>query len=464
MQAWAHLERRGKRAVLVWHRRAGKDSLCANFLCWQAHKRVGNYWHMLPTAKQGRKVVWEAIDKGGRRIIDQVFPPEIRVPGPRGCNEQEMLIRLRCGSTYQVLGSDNYDSNIGANPVGIVFSEYSVAHPAAWDYTRPILAENGGLALFAYTPRGMNHGYELFRLAQNEPGWFSQLLNVDQTEAIPPEVLEQERREFIALHGDAAGEALFNQEYYCSFDAAVPGSYYGKQLAEAASEGRTGLELTYDPSLELHTAWDVGIGDDTAIWFFQVPKWGQPRILHYLEGHGMGLEDWGRELERLAEERKWRYTCHWMPHDMDQRDLSTGKKRWRYAEELGIRPIKIVKKLHVDHGIQLVRQIIPTCYFSKEVDRALDTLRQYHSEYDEKRRTFQIKPVHDWTSHCADAFRYLATAIVHHMGQQPLGAAVPVGRTTAARVDQMEPKRWKTATTSPRVTTSPSVRRVLRGR
>ena len=175
LPVWHFLESGGKRAVALWHRRAGKESLCLNWTAVAAHRRVGTYWHMLPTNVQGRRVVWDAIDNTGRRVIDQVFPSSIR----RATNGSEMKIELKCGSIWQVCGSDNYNSLVGANPVGVVFSEFALADPAAWDFIRQILAENDGWAVFAFTPRGRNHGHDLFSMAQNNDAWKSERLTVE---------------------------------------------------------------------------------------------------------------------------------------------------------------------------------------------------------------------------------------------------------------------------------------------
>lgn len=204
---WKALNNGTKRAVAVWHRRAGKDSLSLNWTAKAMLQRVGVYWHMLPLNTQARKVVWDAIDKQGRRIIDQVFP----VPLRKSVNASEMKIELWNGSIWQCVGSDNYNNLVGANPVGVVFSEYSLADPEAWDYLRPILAENDGWALFIYTPRGKNHGYKLFNTAKNA-GWFVQKLTVDDTQAIPLEAIENERKAGMS-------ESKIQQEFYCSFEA-----------------------------------------------------------------------------------------------------------------------------------------------------------------------------------------------------------------------------------------------------
>ena len=207
---WDYFAKGGRRAVAVWHRRCGKDSLALNLEAAKAlTERVGVYWHMLPLNTQARKVIWDGVDRYGRRMIDQAFPKELRL----STNDQEMKIVFKNGSVWQCVGSDNYDALVGSNPVGVVFSEYSVTPKAAiaWDYIRPILAENGGWALFIYTPRGHNHGYTLYNQAK-AAGWFTELLTVDDTKAIPAEAVEEERRAGMS-------EAMIQQEFYCSFEA-----------------------------------------------------------------------------------------------------------------------------------------------------------------------------------------------------------------------------------------------------
>lgn len=192
-----------KRAVLVWHRRSGKDKTAINFTVKESLKRVGTYYHILPYYNQGRKAIWDGIDKDGFRFIDH-FPKELRA----NTNEQEMRIELRNGSAWQVIGSDKIDAVVGTNPVGVVFSEFPLQRPEAWELIRPILAENGGWAIFVYTPRGMNHGWKLLQQAK-EAGWFYQTLTVDDTGVIPKDVIAEEKKQM--------PQALFEQEYYCKF-------------------------------------------------------------------------------------------------------------------------------------------------------------------------------------------------------------------------------------------------------
>lgn len=220
MPLWSYLEKGGKRAVGVWHRRAGKDDVCLHWAAVAAMMRPGTYWHMLPEASQARKAIWEAINPHiGKRRIDEAFPQAIRST----TREQEMLIKLINGSTWQVVGSDNYDSLVGSPPVGVVFSEWALAKQDAWAYLRPILAENGGWALFIYTPRGKNHGKTTYDFACQSDDWFSQLLTADDTTVFSKDTLASEKAELISQYGKSRGEALFLQEYYCSWEPAFTG-------------------------------------------------------------------------------------------------------------------------------------------------------------------------------------------------------------------------------------------------
>jgi len=390
----------GQRAVAVWHRRAGKDSLAVNFAACAAQRRVANYWHMLPTARQGRKVVWEAITGTGRRLIDQAFPPAIS----ESKSEEDMLIRLIGGSTWQVVGSDNFDRLVGANPAGVVFSEWALADPRAWEYVRPILAENGGWALFIYTPRGRNHGAALFDMARRTPGWFAERLTVNETGVIAPGVIEDERRSGMA-------DELIRQEYYCSFEAALVGSYYGRLIEAAGSDGRILDSIEPDPTLPVITAWDLGIGDATAIWFAQLSG-REIRLIDYYEASGVGLDHYAEVLRRKAAEHRCVYGEALLPHDATQSELGTGRTRLETLRSLGIGRTRVVKRLSVDDGINASRLILPRRWFDAgRCARGLEALRQYSRAWSEERKTFGERPAHDWASHAADAFRYLAAGL-----------------------------------------------------
>jgi phage terminase large subunit len=404
---WNFLDKGGKRAVAVWHRRAGKDSVAINFAACAASRRVANYWHMLPTAAQGRKVVWEGIDGNGCRVIDQAFPPGYRT----GKLDDEMLLRLSSGSTWQVVGSDNFDRLVGANPAGVVFSEWALADPRAWDYLRPILAENGGWALFIYTPRGRNHGAATFDMAAKTPGWFAEKLTVEDTGVLAPEVIEEDRRSGMA-------DELIRQEYYCSFQAALVGAYYGPLLETAEREGRV-RRVAWEPDLPVVTAWDLGIGDSTAIWFAQLSG-REIRLIDYYEASGVGLDHYARVLQQ----KPYVYGEILLPHDARQREMANGRTRLETMRRLGIaRQARIVPSPGLDDGINAARVILPRCWFDETgCARGLEALRQYRRAWDDERKIFGERPLHDWSSHAADAFRYLAVGLrePRRPGEAPL--------------------------------------------
>lgn len=414
MPAWAALERGVRRLALAWHRRSGKDDIALHWTASAAVQVPGTYWHMLPAANQARKAIWDAVNpKTGKRRIDEAFPAAIR----EGEREHDMFIRFKNGSTWQVVGSDNYDSLVGSPPIGIVFSEYALADPSAWAMLRPILAENGGWALFISTPRGRNHFAKLVDFAMKDREWFGQVLSTDQTNVISKEVIDRELRELTAERGQKEAEAIVAQEYHCDFDAAIPGAYYGELMARAEREGRIGL-FPHDPNLPVGTAWDLGIGDSTVIWFFQQPKSGRVRLVNVLEGSGVGLDWYAKKLAEMP----YVYADHIWPHDGDNSELGTGTTRRDTARKLGIKA-RVLARDAVDDGIQSVRQLLPLCEWNTEplpfagesieaararMGRAVDAMRQYRREWDEKLQRFKDKPLHDWTSHTADAKRYLA--------------------------------------------------------
>ncbi len=244
-----------KRAVLVWHRRAGKEIVCFNWLIKQAWwHRVGTYVYFFPTSTLGRRILWDGANKDGKRFLDYI-PPEI-IDG--NINNNEMKIRLNNGSIIQIVGSDQI-VNVGINPVGCVFSEYSLQDPKCWNFVRPILRENKGWAVFNFTPRGRNHAYDLYLMAKNNPDWFCQKLSIDDTSVLSEEDMEAERAEGMSEH-------LIQQEYYCNFDQGSEGAYYAKYLNKAELEGRI-TNVPYDPHCSVDTYWDLGVSDETVSYW-----------------------------------------------------------------------------------------------------------------------------------------------------------------------------------------------------
>ena len=251
---------------LIWHRRAGKDDVILRGTSVKLHQRVANYWHMLPKANQARKAIWEAINPHtGQRRINEAFPHEIR----ESTRDNDMLIKFINGSSWQVLGSDNYEGAIGSAPGGIVYSEWPQANPSCRGYLRPILAENGGWQVCIGTPRGKNHGYDTYKAAERNPNAFAQLLSVHDTGVLTPQQLQAELLEYVSSYGEVMGLALFEQEWECSFDAAIPGAYWAGQMRAVDKEGRV-CEVPHDPRWPVHVCTDLGRRDDASIWWFQV--------------------------------------------------------------------------------------------------------------------------------------------------------------------------------------------------
>lgn len=382
-----------KRFVLVWHRRAGKDKACFNLLVREAATgRVGTYWHVFPTYAQGKKALWDAIDKDGFRVRDHC-PPQLISGKP---NETDMSIDLKNGSVLQIIGADKVDSLVGTNPIGIIFSEYSLMSPAVWQFLQPILIENGGWAGFNFTPRGANHAQDMYDAAQTNPRWFTSLLTVDDTGVLDADQLAEAKA--------GTSEEVFRQEYYCDFEAGNEGSYYGRLLADAKSDERIG-RVVPDPALPVHTAWDLGVGDATAIWFFQVVG-RERRYVDYYEASGEGLPHYVRVLQQ----RGYVYGRHFAPHDIEVREFSSGTSRLETARTLGIR-FEVLPQSTLEDGIEAVRLLLPRCWFDAERCKdGINALRAYHKAFDDKRQTWRTSPEHDWSSHAADAFRYSAMA------------------------------------------------------
>jgi phage terminase large subunit len=338
---WQHFKGRdgktfdgtGKRAIEIAHRRWGKDDVALHLTAQSSVSRVGTYWHLLPQYEQARKAIWNAVNPHtGRRRIDEAFPKEWRA----NTNEHEMFIRFKWGSTWQVIGSDNYQSLVGTPPVGIVLSEWAKAHPGAWAYLAPILIENKGWALAITTPEGRNHAAKMYEMARQDAGWFAELqtiedsIRLNEAAGFKPSItltdVEAQRREYHTIFDAESGDALIQQEYYCSFAAAILGAFWGKQLEKAEREGRI-CELDLVKGYPVNRAWDIGIDDPMAIWCFQVgPGW--LHIIDYIEGSGQGFDFYADQLrERGYLENK--RGIDYVPHDAKQREPGAPDGRTR---------------------------------------------------------------------------------------------------------------------------------------
>ena len=329
-------------------------------------------------------------------MITQVFPPEI----VSRSNDQDMLIHLKCGSIWQCIGSDNYDALVGSNPVGVVFSEWSICDPKAWDLVRPILAENGGWALFIYTPRGRNHGYYQAEMARRNPNWFFQTLPANETEVMTPEAIQDER-------DSGMSEAMIDQEFYCSFEAFNEGAYFGKQLQRARKEKRIG-HFPPDPALPVYTFWDLGINDQNAIWLVQATH-NEIRLVGYYENSGEAMPHYFTWLRNWADEHDCKFAEHYAPHDIEVREYTTGKTRREVARREHKWNFRVTPALPLGDQIEAARTILPKCFFNEtEGQRGIEALASYEREWDEKHQVFRDRPLHNWASHGTSAFMNMA--------------------------------------------------------
>ena len=421
-----YMDEGGKRAVTVWHRRSGKDLTWLHQTAKAALQRRGAYWHVFPTAEQGRKAIWEGFTKTGERIMEQVFPASIRKSPREFLPKAEMVVELKNGSIWRLLGSDLIEV-VGAGPVGVVFSEFSIAKPSSWDLIRPMLRENDGWAAFAFTPRGNNHGKKLYDQATPGSGWFRDLKTLYDTHAYDPDKTLAEER------ASGMPEALVRQEYLCDWTAALVGSVWGELIGEAQPFDH--------PTDGVYTSWDLGISDSTAIWWWRLGENGIDVLDHY-EAHGKPMSHFFDEVDA----RGYAYTKHWLPHDARARTLQTGESimdqclaRW------GSGLVALGPSLSLLDGIQAGRWLLQQgVRFHARCSEGVECLKQYHYEFDQDRKTYTAKPEHDWSSHSADAFRYLACVYKVSLAAKPKPKEAPKAAARAADSFKLD-ELWDTA-------------------
>lgn len=390
-----------------WHRRAGKDELLLNGLAVKAMQRQASYAYMFPEISHARRAMWQAINPHtGRRRIMEAFPKEIMDGDP---NETEMRIKLVNGSSIMFFGSDQYDRLVGASLAGIVSSEHALSHPSAYAFFSPMLRENGGFFAAISTPRGRNHFHGLMQFAANSPAWFAQSLSVEDTGALTDVQLDEAKAEYVALYGIDQGEALFQQEYLVSFNAAILGAFYAREMLAVRNEGRIDAELEALTDRPVHRAWDIGVRDDTSIWWFQVIG-GQVYVLDCYSASGAGVDHYAEVIEQRAAEHGWKHGTDFVPHDARVKEWGTGRTRVETMRGLGLSP-EVVTQAGLMDGINAVRRTLPRCVFHPRCEETgLAALEQYRREWDDERKTFKAAPLHDWSSHASDAFRYLSLA------------------------------------------------------
>ena len=387
-----------KRVLAILPRRAGKDITALNYVIRKMWECPGVYYYIFPTYSQAKKVIWDSLDNDGHRILDY-FPKDLVVQ----MNSQEMkiLMKTMTGGTslFQLIGSAIYDSLMGTNPRGCVFSEYALQVPLAYRYIRPILTANGGWALFISTPRGKNHLWNIYQIAQNSPDWFCYKLTIEETNHIPLEEIEKEKRS-----GELSQDMIM-QEYYTSFDMGVEGSYYASYMDRMRREQKIS-DVPWECAFPVHTAWDIGVRDSTTIIFFQTI--GQTvRIIDCYQNSKQGVEHYAE----IIHNKPYTYGKHIGPHDIRVKEWGSGITRYEKARQLGVK-FTIADQFQIPDGIEACRSLFSKLWIDEaKCEELIKALENYRQEYDAKKKIYLPRPLHNWSSHYADSFRYLAVSL-----------------------------------------------------
>lgn len=402
-QKWivSFLRNWGKRALLMYHRRGGKDKTMFNLCIEMAIRNPGWYAYVLPTYAQGKKIIWDSIDKEGRRFKDHI-PKEILVWE----NGTELKFTFANGSFIQILGSENIDSLRGIAPRWIVFSEYAFQNPTAWEVMRPILAENWWWAIFNSTPNWKNHFYDMYNMANDNPDWYCQRLTVKDTNVIPASYIEEERR-------NGMSEEMIQQEYFCSFDVGAIGSYYAKDIEEARRDGRiTKLPINRHTPFDLY--FDLGVNDNFTISFKQ-NDWMFFNFVNYYEDNGKALDHYFSYIDEWFREKGTKLGRIYLPHDSKQKWQSY-LVAWKtifdkFNEKYPWKVEYIPNKVSINDWIQEGRKLFSRCRFDiDDCSQFIRCIENYKKDYDDTKKVFRDQPYHDWASHWADNYRYFAVS------------------------------------------------------
>ena len=388
-----------RNVVWVVHRRGGKDTTMWNYMIKRAYLEPGTYYYFLPSFAQAKRVIWDGMTNDGKKMLDYI-PKQIIDGNPNNTEMKIWINGCKGKSIIQLIGADSYDAIMGTNPRGVVFSEWPLMDPMAYEFIKPIIAANGGWNAFIYTPRGRNHGWDLLEIARRNPDeWFSEILTIRDTGVLTEEQIESERRKGMQ-------EDMIQQEFYCNFDRGQEGSYYGKMIDDIRKKGHI-CRVEFDPAVPVRTYFDLGIGDSTAIWWAQFVN-KEIHLINYYENSGEGLAHYARVLDDYRRETGCIYDLHVAPHDIQARELSSGLTRLESARKLGLQ-FRVAPKLLIESGIEAVRAILPRCWFDQtKCEIGVKCLENYRKQYNEKFRVYSDRPFHDYTSHGADAFRMLA--------------------------------------------------------
>lgn len=376
-------------SVIVAHRRAGKTVACIMELLTRAlatSKRDAFYAYIAPFREQAKTVAWAYLKHYAFAVVKD---PE------KDFRESELAVKLFNGSTVRLFGSDNPNALRGIYLDGVVLDEFADMRPSLWgEVIRPTLSDRKGWAVFIGTPRGKNAFWEIYDKAGSDPDWMRLTLRASETKLLPESELSDARKTMT--------ENQYEQEYECSFEAAVIGAVYAKELKMARSQDRI-TTVPYDGSRLVNTAFDIGFRDSTSIWFYQVER-SQIQIIDFYEADG---ED-AAYYAGILRSKGYKYDTCYLPHDADNGQSATGSSFNEILRTNGYRTM-IVPKLGLEDGISAARMIFSRCIFdAQKCEHGIEALQNYRWDYNQRMGELKASPVHDWSSHAADAFRYLA--------------------------------------------------------
>lgn len=381
-------------AVVVAHRRCGKTVSCINDLIYRAlieDKEHGQYAYVAPYYSQAKNIAWDYLQRYSKPVLAKA-------------NQSELWVELVNGAKIKLYGADNPDALRGLYLDGVVLDEYADMRPRMWgEIIRPLLADRMGWAVFIGTPKGHNAFYDVYTNATKDGRWYTKTLRASQTNLLPQSELEDAQA--------SMSPDQYEQEFECSFEAAILGAFYGKEMRVLTDANRI-TTVEYDKMFPCHTAWDLGYSDDTAIWWYQV-VYGELRILDYHSSNGHQVSYYTDLINSKEQEFGYKYGYHYLPHDARAKTLASGGKSIieQISSKIPLNKLKIVPSLSLQDGIQATRLALMRSWFDAEkCQDGIECLRQYQREYDEDKKVFRDKPKHDWTSHGADAFRMLAIA------------------------------------------------------
>ena len=374
--------------VAVCHRRAGKTFASLQRLinaALSAERKHSRYGFVAPLRTQAKAIGWDYVKRFSRQACKPLEP---------AINEAELRIDFPNSSRIQLAGADNPDAIRGGYYDGCVLDEYAQMDPRTWtEVIRPMLMDRHGWGQFIGTPRGRNAFFRLWRDAQDQEDWGRLMLKASESGIISELEIAAARR--------AMSPEEFLQEMECSFTSASKGHYYGALMEQLEARGQI-TRVPYDPSLPCVTTWDLGMRDATAIWILQPAPGGAINAIDYIEGSGVGLDWYAEELRSKG----YRYTQHVAPADIMVKELGTGRSRFEVAQKLGIF-FTVCNQHRVEDGINAVRMLLPRMWIDREkCERGIEALQLYRQEWDSKLQSFRKAPLHDWTSHAADALRY----------------------------------------------------------